>query len=93
MTKKIRLKVAFIFFQAVGMMGISGQLYKYFIGDLVLNFSEGALTVFLGMFIFKPMILLDLLDDIRVKFLGAKSRVFKMNSSVGGGGTDEDGEV
>lgn len=93
MTKQTRLKIAFVFFLIIGMLGVANQLYKYFLGNLELTFSEATATVFFGMFIFKPMLLLDLLDDIRVKFLGAKSRVFKMNSSVGGGGTDEDGEV
>tara|TARA_R110002051_G_C8769409_1_gene503347 strand:+ start:24651 stop:24935 length:285 start_codon:yes stop_codon:yes gene_type:complete len=80
MTKQTRLKISFVFFLVVGMLGIANQLYKYFIGNLELTFSEGALTVFFGMFIFKPMLLLDLFDDIRIKFLGAKSRVFKMNT-------------
>lgn len=81
MTKKVRLKIAYWFFLMIGMIGVSMQLYKYYKGELDLSFGEGALTLFLGMFVFKPMLLLDLLDDVRVKFLGAKMKVFKTDST------------
>lgn len=81
MTKKSRLKIAYWFFLFVGMLGVVFQMYKYLFDKLELNFQEGALTVFFGMFIFKPMLILDLFDDIRVKFLGAKRRMFKTEST------------
>lgn len=74
MTKTLRLKIAYWFFLLIGIAGITMQAYKYFNGELALTFSEGVVTVFLGMFIFKPMILLDLLTDLRVKFLGHKKQ-------------------
>ena len=39
------------------------------------------------------MLLLDLFDDIRVKLLGAKNRVFKMNFTGGETPIDDDEEA
>lgn len=73
MTKTLRMKIAYWFFLVIGIAGISMQTYKYFTNELPLTFAQGAVTVFFGMFIFKPMLILDLFTDIRAKILGNKN--------------------
>lgn len=81
MTKRVRVKVAHWFFLLIGMIGVGTQLYNYINKNLDLNINEVVVTLFFGMFIFRPMILLDLIDDFRVKFLNAKNRIFKIEST------------
>lgn len=92
MTKKTRIKIAYIFFLAVGMIGVLKQLHLFINDELPITFTQGALCVFFGMLIFKPMVLLDLLDDARVKFFGAKNRMFKSSLETGGETPVEDDE-
>lgn len=90
MTKKTRLQIAFIFFLAVGMIGVLKQLHLFITDELPITFTQGALCVFFGMLIFKPMVLLDLLDDIRVKVFGAKNRMFNLRDTGGSTPIEDD---
>ncbi len=63
--KDLRTSIAYWFFLLAGMGGIVMQGVKFYNDELPLSFAQGAFTVFCGMFIFKPMILLSLLEDLR----------------------------
>jgi len=74
MTRTLRMKIAYWFFLIIGILGILIQLYKYIIDELPLTFVQGIFTAFMGMFIFKPMLILDLFSDIRTKIFGNKKQ-------------------
>lgn len=94
MTKKRRLSVAYWFFLLSGMAGIVKQ---FFIDGLTREwYIELGITALFAIFILQPMTLIRIYDDIRNVLVGGRKAVLKTtkeSQDVGGGGTDEDGEV
>lgn len=64
MTRTLRKKIAFWFFMLVGMAGIIKQTIDLFNNTLEQSYFQGVITIVCVVFIFKPMILLSLLDDV-----------------------------
>lgn len=56
--------LAYWFFWAIGIIGISHQLYQYVQGNLILNYAEMILLTIFSTLIFKPTIMIDILKAI-----------------------------
>lgn len=68
MTQQLKKKIGYWFFMLAGIVVIVLQILKYYNDTLEMTFSQGIITAFAGMFIFKPMLIVELFEDLRNKF-------------------------
>jgi hypothetical protein len=68
MTQQFKKKIGYWFFMLAGIVVIVLQILKYYNDTLEMTFSQGIITAFAGMFIFKPMLIVELFEDLRNKF-------------------------
>lgn len=69
MSRELRSKISYWFFLIAGIVGISVQMYMYFIHDLKLSFSNGVVTSVFSIFILRPNMLVEVFNSIINKFL------------------------
>lgn len=68
MSKEVRIKISYWFFLIAGIIGVSLQMYKYFIDDLDVTFGNGIVAGIFCMFILRPNILIEAFKMIINKF-------------------------
>lgn len=69
MSRELRSKISYWFFLIAGIVGISVQMYMYFIHDLKLSFANGVVTSVFSIFILRPNMLVEVFNSIINKFL------------------------
>lgn len=60
-----RNKIAKWFFLAMGIAGVSFQMYEFFTGHIEFSLKEVGVTALFAVFMFRPTILLDVFNTLR----------------------------